>query len=687
MKLTSPVCRCARRDSSQFPHGTYVTCRVLKPIPGQSIVDVSLRPSRIEGDLDDDEPPAVGDTVPGYVIRTNKSGCFIRTSRQIEGRVSIKELCDGFLPDPAASFPPGRLVVGKVKEVHEAQKKKGKPNSPARVLVDLDMRESTLLNPDKLSFDAIELNSKHRGTVTRVEPYGIFVRIENSDVSGLVHKSECSDKFIKNLDGLFDPGDLVKVLVIKSEAEGKKLGLSMKPSHFADDDDSDDDSSVENSMEEDADQDLMDSNDEGSLDSDDENFGAKLAAKMQQEEGSDDSSDDDSGSSSVPALDKTAHESSESDDESDHDTLKKSTPKAFDMDVGFDWGPTAHPASSKAKDEDDTSQDGDSSSESEEEEDDNGVKSSHKSRKQQARRRREEQEIAHRETALADGTADQNPETAADFERLIAGNPNASEIWIRYMAWFLSLADIPSARSVANRAFERIEFRQEQEKLNVWTALLTLELKYGDGDSLQACIDRACQQNNPKHVYLRVCELLEKDLESSSSPSALSRADEMFEKMCKKFKSKKQVWIAHMQFLLKHSRQQDAHKLLKRALMSLPAYKHAETMSKFAQSEFEFGSSERARTVFHGILLKYPKRLDLFLVYLDKEIKHGSIETARAELEKKVHPPEGGKVKISDKQMKSLFKKWYGIEEQHGTDKTREHVKNTARAYVNQTST
>jgi hypothetical protein len=40
------------------------------------------------------------------------------------------------------------------------------------------------------------------------------------------------------------------------------------------------------------------------------------------------------------------------------------------------------------------------------------------------------------------------------------------------------------------------------------------------------------------------------------------------------------------------------------------------------------------------------------------------------------------KMKLSDKQMKNLFKRWYGFEEKHGTDENREQVKHAARAYV-----
>jgi len=46
-------------------------------------------------------------------------------------------------------------------------------------------------------------------------------------------------------------------------------------------------------------------------------------------------------------------------------------------------------------------------------------------------------------------------------------------------------------------------------------------------------------------------------------------------------------------------------------------------------------------------------------------------------LEKKV-----AERKLSDRQMKSLFKKWYRLEEEHGTEETQEHVKEAARAYV-----
>lgn len=195
-------------------------------------------------------------------------------------------------------------------------------------------------------------------------------------------------------------------------------------------------------------------------------------------------------------------------------------------------------------------------------------------------------------------------------------------------------------------------------------------------------------------VYLRVCELLDKEVEAAALASSIGsndlvtstkRADDMFTKMCKKFKSKKTVWIAHFQYLLKGSRHEEAHALLKRSLQSLPNYKHVEVMSKFAQMEFELGSAERGRTIFNALLEKHPKRMDLLFVNIDKEIKSGDILKARALFDSVVNPVSNErkqKFKFSDKQMKSLFKKWYRMEEEHGDEESQERVKEEARTFV-----
>eukprot|EP00560_Eucampia_antarctica_P009287 CAMPEP_0197827370 /NCGR_PEP_ID=MMETSP1437-20131217/4159_1 /TAXON_ID=49252 ORGANISM="Eucampia antarctica, Strain CCMP1452" /NCGR_SAMPLE_ID=MMETSP1437 /ASSEMBLY_ACC=CAM_ASM_001096 /LENGTH=2087 /DNA_ID=CAMNT_0043428183 /DNA_START=30 /DNA_END=6293 /DNA_ORIENTATION=+ len=673
------------QETGLYRHGTFVNCRILSS-GGKSnpYLEVSLRQSRIDGGIDDVEPPKEKEMVRAYVVRTTKKGCFVRLSRTVEGRVILKELSDSFLPNPVVMFPSGRLVVGKVRAIRDVKKKSN--NSSCKYMVDLDMRESKLLeNQDKIDFQDIKLSEKYPGVVTRVEEYGVFVRLENSDVNGLSHISECSDDYIKNISSLYDPGDLVKVFVTKINKDKKQVSLSLKASHFEDDSDSDDDSSSESSEEEDSEMpDIVTSENESDIDSDDDNFASKLAAKMEADEGS----SDEGASSNEDASDDDSSEEGSSDDDSSEDGENQKS-MAMDTDVGFDWGNNAstETKTKNAPEKKDSDSDSSSDESSDEDEVDTVGKSSHKSRKKAAAKRQTEKEILVRESALADGTADENPETTSDFERILASDPNSSENYIRYMAYHLSLADIESARSVADRAFDRIEFRQEGEKLNVWTALLTLEMKYGNQKKFSETIDRSCQHNNPKQVYLRVCEMLEREIDKADQSqvvTATTNADDVFSKMCKKFKSKKTVWISHLNYLLKFKRHEEAHALLKKALTSLPEYKHVETMSKFAQQEYEHGSVERARTIFDALVEKQKKRLDLLFVYVDKEIKHGEIQHARNIFEKisKMAGDKNTKSRFNDKQMKGLFKKWYRMEDEHGDDESRQNVKLTAKAYV-----
>jgi rRNA biogenesis protein RRP5 len=461
----------------------------------------------------------------------------------------------------------------------------------------------------------------------------------------------------------------------------------MKASHFIGDEDSDDVSSVGddedaemvelNGKNEEIEEDSSEGDDDG-LDSDDDKYVSKLASKLNAETG-DNTDDDEDVHDNSPDSGETDEDDSDEDDSEHGDSEGKKdegSKKAMDSNVGFQWGP--EPVHDQ--NDDDVSDDDDG-----EEGEDGEKPKPHSSRKKAAARRLEEEQIRQREKALA---SDADPETAEDFERLLASQPNNSEQWIRYMAYFLSLADMDGCRTVAKRALARIDFRQEGEKLNIWTALLTMELKYGGGSKMfNDTLENACKHNNPKHIYLRACELLEKEIDNAGSThQAIERADELYNKMCKKFRSKKKVWLAHLAYLVKRcGRHQEAHALLKRALASLPSYKHVEVMSKLAQLEFEFGSPERGRTVFDGILSKYPKRLDLLFVYVDKEVKaaDGNMKTARQLLRSTAENPL---TKLSDKQMKKLFRKWMKLEEDHGDENSREAVKDAARSYVARTS-
>lgn len=54
-----------------------------------------------------------------------------------------------------------------------------------------------------------------------------------------------------------------------------------------------------------------------------------------------------------------------------------------------------------------------------------------------------------------------------------------------------------------------------------------------------------------------------------------------------------------------------------------------DVIAKFAQLEFRYGDGEKARTMFDKVLTNYPKRTDLWSVFIDLMVKHGSQKEVR----------------------------------------------------------
>ena len=111
-----------------------------------------------------------------------------------------------------------------------------------------------------------------------------------------------------------------------------------------------------------------------------------------------------------------------------------------------------------------------------------------------------------------DLTADlhnRTPQSSADFERLLLGSPNSSFLWVQFMSLQLRLSEIEKARETGRRALQTINLREEQERLNVWIALLNLENSYGTEQTLDVVFKEAARANDSKTIHLRLASILE----------------------------------------------------------------------------------------------------------------------------------------------------------------------------------
>ena len=78
----------------------------------------------------------------------------------------------------------------------------------------------------------IEVGSVLTGKVTGIQAYGAFVALDENN-QGLVHISEITHGFVKDINEYLKVGDEVKVKVLSVDKHAGKIGLSIRATEEA----------------------------------------------------------------------------------------------------------------------------------------------------------------------------------------------------------------------------------------------------------------------------------------------------------------------------------------------------------------------------------------------------------------------------------------------------------------------
>ncbi|CAG8443978.1 414_t:CDS:10, partial [Scutellospora calospora] len=461
---------------------------------------------------------------------------------------------------------------------HENDSNINKHDFIDRVLVTFQQatdQQEKFIVPGTKYIEDFSPGQKVKGTITAVEKYGVFIKINNSSVSGLCHISKLSEDFVKDVSALYKTGQHVTAVILNIDYTTQKVAFGLKNSCFKD---------YGIDLLEDSDHDLED------------------AIEVE-----DDLMENPNLQMEIDSNDLQSQESDFSENDNEMAEVKNNSQKVEIMPL---------PISSAWKWED-------------------------------------EEKTDVPTIDVVDKTEDllkHKPEVNADFERLLLGSPNSSYLWINYMAHQLELSEIDKARDIGERALKTINYREEQEKMNVWIALMNLENNFGTDESLGDVLKRALQTCDQKKVYMLLVDIYER-----SDKKEL--AQQTYHTMLKKFSQSCKVWTKMGLFHIKHGNIQASRDLLQRSLRTLPKRK---PITKFAQMEFKHGEAERGRTIFEGMMSNYPKRVDLWSIYIDMEIKAGDFDIVRR-LFKRIT-----EMKFSSKNMKFFFKKWLAFEKEYG---------------------
>uniref|UniRef100_A0A5B7AEH9 rRNA biogenesis protein RRP5 n=1 Tax=Davidia involucrata TaxID=16924 RepID=A0A5B7AEH9_DAVIN len=622
---------------SKYHEGQYVKCKVLeisRSVKGTVHVDLSLRSSldgkngqksielgdnvssfsqRVEK-IEDLHPNVV---VQGYVKNVTPKGCFIMLSRKLDARILLSNLSDSYVENPEKEFPIGKLVIGKVVSAEPLSK---------RIEVTLKTsRASSTPKSDINDLNSLRVGDIISGRIKRVEVYGLFVTIDHTNKVGLCHVSELSDDHVENIETIYRAGEKVTAKILKVDVERHRISLGMKDSYFGDD------TEIQTTSKQRSDDTIKENGFTG---------GTQLIMLP------------DSSSAGIHNLGIEC-------ENGEHPILAETEARAsvLPLEVPLDDVEYSdiHNVVSQDRDHlDDT---------------DTTDEKNKKRAKKKAREEREREIMAAEERLLEKDI----PRTADEFEKLVRSSPNSSFVWIKYMAFMLSLADVEKARSIAERALTTINIREESEKLNIWVAYFNLENEYGNHpeEAVVKIFQRALQYCDPKKVHLALLGMYERTEQHKL-------ADKLLDKMVKKLKLSCKVWSRRIQWLLKQN-QDGVESVVNRALICLPRHKHIKFISHTAILLFKCGVPDRGRSMFEGMLREYPKRTDLWSIYIDQEIRLGDVDVIRALFERAIS------LSLPPKKMKFLFKKYLEYEKSLGEEERIESVKRKAMEYVQST--
>ncbi|XP_014822913.1 PREDICTED: protein RRP5 homolog [Poecilia mexicana] len=620
------------------------------------VVEASVQPHRFVLSLSGIHKLEKGSITLGMVTSVHPQvGLVVKLPFGGAGAVSITDVADTYRKNPLEAFSKDQLIRCYLLDVQN-----GKWHLSLRPSRLNAQNTKPAKDPEVLSLDHLRLDQVVRGYVKSVSEQGIFIRLSHN-ITGRARLQQSSKYFINNhkiLSSHLPVNTLLTTKILSVDREDELVDLSLLPADTGKPDVLPESLGLPLRLVGDVEKrDSKKAKKRSHCESEQKPAEPQVPKKKTKKSSTSKTDADDSG---VEVYFREEDEGEEAKRDSAQVPPSSAGPSRLQVPTGFSWdvGLSSLKPVLEAKDGD--SSDG--------EEQDGNEKPQKKTRHElEQEKKSAEKALLQREAELMDPSL--RPQDAAAFERLLLASPSSSLLWLQYMAHHLQATQIEQARAVAERALKTISFREEQEKLNVWVALLNLENMYGTQESLKKVFERAVQFCEPMPVYQQLADIY-------ANSNKIKEAESLYKTMVKRFRQNKAVWLSYGTFLLQQGQSDAASSLLQRALKSLPPKESVDVITKFAQMEFRFGDAERGRSMFDKVLTSYPKRTDLWSVFIDLMVKHGSQKEVRAVFDRTIH------LSVSVKKIKFFFKRYLEYEKKHGTPQSVQAVKEKAMEFV-----
>ena len=158
----------------------------------------------------------VGSIIEGKIKNITDFGIFIGIEEGIDGLIHVSDLSwTERIKHPTEKYSKGDTIQAVVLKIDRENER-----------FSLGVKQ---LEPDpwQEAMNKYPLGTTVEGKITNVTDFGVFVQLEEG-VEGLVHVSEISKEKINTPVGMYNVGDMMKVMIINVSAKDRKIGLSIK---------------------------------------------------------------------------------------------------------------------------------------------------------------------------------------------------------------------------------------------------------------------------------------------------------------------------------------------------------------------------------------------------------------------------------------------------------------------------
>ena len=158
-----------------------------------------------------------GSTVTGKVVNIEDYGAFLEVMPGVEGLVHVSEITWSSQPINAKEFfNVGQDYQAKIVTLDKEERK-----------MSLSIKQLTE-DPWETIENQFPIDSRHKGTVKNITPYGVFVELE-SGIGGMIHISDLSwIKRFNHPSEFTKPGEEIEVMILNIDQENRKLSLGHK---------------------------------------------------------------------------------------------------------------------------------------------------------------------------------------------------------------------------------------------------------------------------------------------------------------------------------------------------------------------------------------------------------------------------------------------------------------------------